>query len=57
MDWVEGKNALVGMATMLAAYLDALILNGFTRVEAIQVVIAYQKEIVSQMRPTSEDNE
>lgn len=41
-DVVELKNALAGMAEILHEYLEHLVEQGFTRQEAMRIVIGYQ---------------
>lgn len=44
---IEAKHALAGMAEIFRGYYENLREQGFTRREAMQIVVAYQRELVS----------
>jgi hypothetical protein len=51
IDVLELKNALAGMAELLATYVEELTKQGFSRAEALAITISYQASIVAGIRP------
>lgn len=54
LDVLEAKNALAGIAEILAAYRDELVSRGFSEMEALTIVVAYQASLLAP-RPRSGD--
>ncbi len=54
LDAIEAKRALTNMAEILASYIGDLTKEGFSRSEALQIVIAWQAAALVYRTPDSD---